>query len=391
MCMECRYCKSENTIKRGTIKLKDGKEKQIYFCKDCRKRFVAEIEYEKVFSIENKIHKHSERKTYPQDWPNYNEAQKQEKPIFPDLLKELCGFIKDETPPYIGRPAVPIQQMIFACVMKCYERVSSRREYSELKIQQERDKVSIVPHFNTVIKYFNDPKLISILTDLITLSALPLRGLEDTFAVDSSGLSSALYSRWFDYRFNNDRKVRNWLKIHVIYGTKTNIITAIKVTDGKAADSPQFPQLVKDTARFFKVSEVSADKGYSGRYNYEVVASVDGECYIPFKKNSTGTSRGSVLWHKMYHYFMLNREEFETYYHKRSNVESTFSMIKRNLGGRLMMKKEISQVVESLAKVLCHNILCLIHESFESGIIFDLAKCAHLLGSVNINSALKIN
>ncbi len=386
--MECRYCKSENVIKRGTIKLKNSKEKQIYFCKDCKKRFVAEKEYERVFPIEHKVYVKSERKTYPQDWPNYNEAQKQEKLIFTDLLKELCSFIKDETPPYTGRPAVPIRQMIFACVIKCYERVSSRREYSELKMEQERDKISIVPHFNTVIKYFNDPKLIPILTDLITFSALPLRGVEDTFAVDSSGLSSALYSRWFDYRFNNDRKVRNWLKIHAICGTKTNIITAIKVTAGKAADSPQFPQLVKNTAKFFKVSEVSADKGYSSRYNYEAVAAVGGECYIPFKKNSTGTSRGSVLWHKMYHYFMLNHEEFEAYYHKRSNVESTFSMIKRNLGGRLMMKKEVSQVVESLAKVLCHNILCLIHESFESGIIFDLASCAHLLGSVNTNSTL---
>ncbi|MCL4400911.1 hypothetical protein M1316_02985 [Candidatus Parvarchaeota archaeon] len=219
--MACRYCKSENVIKRGTRQLKNGKEKQIYSCKDCKKRFVAEREYKRVFPIEHKVYNRSERKTYPQDWPRYNEAQKQEKLIFTDLLKELCGFIKDETPSYVGRPSVPMQQMVFACVMKCYERISSRKEYSELKMQQERDKVSIVPHFNTVIKYFNDPKLIPILTELITLSALPLREFEETFAVDSSGLSSALYSRWFDYRFNNDKKIRNWLKIHTICGTKT--------------------------------------------------------------------------------------------------------------------------------------------------------------------------
>ena len=32
--------------------------------------------------------------------------------------------------------------------------------------------------------------------------------------------------------------------------------------------------------------------------------------------------------HKMYHYFMYNREEFLAHYHKRSNVETAFSMIK---------------------------------------------------------------
>ncbi len=71
-----------------------------------------------------------------------------------------------------------------------------------------------------------------------------------------------------------------------------------------------------------------------------------------------------------------------------SNIECTFSMIKRSLGGNLLMKKEISQVVESLAKVLCHNIICLIHESFENGIDLDLVASAHKFGSVNKNSTL---
>ncbi len=31
------------------------------------------------------------------------------------------------------------------------------------------------------------------------------------------------------------------------------------------------------------------------------------------------------MWGQMYHYFMFRREEFLAHYHKRSNVESTFS------------------------------------------------------------------
>ena len=389
MCMECRNCKGWDVTKRGIIKLKTEKTKQVYYCKSCRKRFVKEREYERVFPIEHKEpSNHKKRKTYSQDWPNYNNAKMQEKVMFIDILRDLSNLIVNEKPPSVGRTPIPIQEMVFSTVMKCYERISSRREYSELKIEQERDKLDIVPHFNTVIKYFNDTKLIQILNDLITVSALPLAGVEDTFAVDSTGFSSALYSRWFDYRFGKDKKIKNWLKVHAICGVKSHIVTAIKVTNGSGADSPQFPQLVKDTAKFFKIKEISADKGYSSRDNYEAGARFGAQVFIPFKSNSTGRAGGSALWHKMLYFYKLHREEFETYYHKRSNVESTFSMLKRNMDGRLMMKKEVSQVVESLAKILCHNILCLIHESFESGIIFDLASCAHLLGSVNTNSTL---
>ena len=56
------------------------------------------------------------------------------------------------------------------------------------------------------------------------------------------------------------------------------------------------------------------------------------------------------------------------HYHKRSNVESTFSMIKRKFGDSLRSKTDVAMVNEALAKVLCHNIVVLIHEMYELGI-----------------------
>jgi transposase len=49
-------------------------------------------------------------------------------------------------------------------------------------------------------------------------------------------------------------------------------------------------------------------------------------------------------------------------------VETTFSMIKRKFGDSLRSKTETAQVNETLAKVLCHNIVVLIHEMYELGI-----------------------
>jgi hypothetical protein len=56
-----------------------------------------------------------------------------------------------------------------------------------------------------------------------------------------------------------------------------------------------------------------------------------------------------------------------TQYHRRSNVESTFSSMKRKFGEILRSKTPVSQRNELLLKALCHNIVCVIHEIHESG------------------------
>ena len=70
----------------------------------------------------------------------------------------------------------------------------------------------------------------------------------------------------------------------------------------------------------------------------------------------------------MYHFYAYNEEWCKKHYHKRSNVETTFSMIKEKFGTRLMSKKEVAQVNEVLCKVLCHNICVVIQSMYELGI-----------------------
>lgn len=59
------------------------------------------------------------------------------------------------------------------------------------------------------------------------------------------------------------------------------------------------------------------------------------------------------------------------FYHRRSNVEATFSMIKRKFGGRLRSKSRTGQVNEVLCKVLCHNPCRLIQSEYELGVEQD--------------------
>jgi transposase len=70
----------------------------------------------------------------------------------------------------------------------------------------------------------------------------------------------------------------------------------------------------------------------------------------------------------MYHWYSYNQKHFMAAYHKRSNVESTFSMIKAKFGDRLRSKTKTAQINEALCKVLAHNLCCLIQSMYELGI-----------------------
>ena len=56
-------------------------------------------------------------------------------------------------------------------------------------------------------------------------------------------------------------------------------------------------------------------------------------------------------------------------YHKRSNIESTFSAIKRKFGADVVSKNPTAMENEVLCKIICHNITCLIMEEEVLGIV----------------------
>ncbi len=151
-------------------------------------------------------------------------------------------------------------------------------------------------------------------------------------------------------------------------GVKTNIVTSVEITGRYSHDSPQFKPLVKTTAQNFKIREVEADKAYSSKGNLELLDKLGATPYIPFKSNTTGESEESELWEKLWHVYQYNRDTFLTYYHKRSNVESTRWMIKSKFDEHIRNKTDEGIVNELLCKVLCHNICVVIQSMYELGI-----------------------
>ena len=136
--------------------------------------------------------------------------------------------------------------------------------------------------------------------------------------------------KWYDEKYGVTRSGHDWVKVHVMSGVKTNIVTAVEIRGRDAGDSPLLPPMLATAAKNFTIHEVSADTAYSVVENTEAVVDAGGTPFIPFKSNTTGAAGG--LWEKMFHFFQFRREEFLAHYHKRSNVESTFSMIKAKFG-----------------------------------------------------------
>jgi transposase len=149
-------------------------------------------------------------------------------------------------------------------------------------------------------------------------------------------------------------------------GVKTNVVSAVEITDPYVNDSPRLPGLLNATKKRFTVKEVSADKQYSSVNNLEVVDGVGAIPFIPFKQGTTGASGG--VWERMFSYYQYRRQEFLKHYHLRSNAESTFMMVKTKFGDAVRSKTDMAMKNEVLTKFLCHNICCVIQSMYELGV-----------------------
>ncbi|KKK99224.1 hypothetical protein LCGC14_2634890 [marine sediment metagenome] len=288
--------------------------------------------------------------------------------MFNEILLELLDFIVVENKQKTGRPSADIKDILYCMLTKTYRMISSRRLSSDLRTAEQLGYISKAPTYSTLMKYFNDKRLKPILTELIELSATPIASLDESqFAADASGFSVSKFGRWFDYKWNKESEKRLYRKLHLACGTKTNIITSVALTNQYGADYNELKGLVKRTAINFKIKEFTADRAYSGRGNLEAIRDVGAIPYIPFKSNSRGTRNG-LLWGKMILFFRNHPQEFYEKYHRRSNVETVFFMLKQKFGDSLMTKNLMANYNEILCKVLAHNICVLIRCFFEFGL-----------------------
>lgn len=315
----------------------------------------------------------TKRQTYSQNWPAYNAAQTTEKSTFQVLLRDLCENVEQPVQTGKGRPTLLLRDAIFSAVFKVYSTVSGRRFMTDLTDAHANGFIDKLPHYNSIFNYLENPELTPILTDLIMRAAVPFKAIETDFAIDSSGFSTSKFARWFDYKYNKIRQEHEWVKCHIAVGVTTHVVAAVEITDKNTNDSPVMPTLIDSTVENFTVKEVSADKQYASVANIEKIDSIGAVPFVAFRAGITGKAGGAFA--KAFRFFAMCREDFLESYHKRSNVESAFSMIKRKFGDSVRSKTDVAVRNEVLCKILCHNICCLIAAIHELGIEPKLLAC----------------
>ncbi|HIH48777.1 TPA: transposase [Candidatus Woesearchaeota archaeon] len=306
------------------------------------------------------------RKTYSQDWKNYNLAQQKEKEIFMNLLADLTSRINNKTYEF-GRPSNNVSDTIYSMVFKVYSTFSGRRFSTDLEIAKDNGFAEQKIPYNSMFRYFQKKELTPLLANMVAITSLPLRSVETKFAIDSTGFGTSNFQRWYSFKHGKEISSRRWVKCHFMTGVKSNIITSVSITSEFDNDSPELKKLVNATAQNFNMEEISADKAYLSKDNLEHIEEKGAMPFIPFKKNNNATGKGAI-WKKMYYYFQLNNEDFLEHYHKRSNAETTVHMIKSKFGDFVRSKEWTAQINEVLCKIICHNIYCVIQEMFTLGI-----------------------
>jgi transposase len=306
-----------------------------------------------------------QRKTYPQNWSIYNLAQTTEKHRFQELLFDLCQHLPAAGRKETGRKPIPWSDVVFACAFKVYSTISSRRFDGDLRDAHEKGYLTRKPHFNAINASLENPVPTPLLKGLIARSALPLRAIETDFAIDSSGFSVSRFVKWFDEKYG-ERSGKDWVKVPICTGVKTNVVAAIEIHGRDAADCPQFRPLLATTVKNFTVKEMSGDKAYSSLENVEAVDALGAFPAIAFKANASGASGGA--FERLFFYYTYHREAFLATYHKRSNAESTFSMVKAKFRDNVRSRTDDAMTNEVLCKFLAHNICCVLMSQVELGI-----------------------
>ena len=177
-------------------------------------------------------------------------------------------------------------------------------------------------------------------------------GADGTLMVDSSGFSLSSYKSWINAKYGQI-SVKEYDKLHIIQNIYGKICAAI-VTEGEANDSPVLREMLSDL-RPGTGGQLLGDSAYCNKTNCAAVSDTGRVPILMPKSNCV------IKGYSSYADMLRSREAHPgTFYKKiakRSNVESTFSSIKRRSGGIVRARKKHTRTIELSSMTICYNMI----------------------------------
>ena len=218
-----------------------------------------------------------------------------------------------------------------------------------------------VPHFTTFQKA--SLKLLRLrIADQLLCSTLKIamgrRKKIKKAAIDSTGLESGHISRYFVKRRSRvpdlwqTSQYTRFPKLSIVSDCQTHLILSVITTRGPSPDVNQFCQTLKPANDKFKIDHILADAGYDSESNHRYAREVLGIKTIILPKHGRPSKN---LPKGKYRRMMKTNFDNESY-GQRWQVETVFSMIKRNYGSALSARQYWSQNRQMMLLALTHNI-----------------------------------
>ena len=179
-------------------------------------------------------------------------------------------------------------------------------------------------------------------------------------SIDSSGFEAHHISHYFyrqrmrSYSQEKERVERKYFpKLSIFVDCASHLILGALGSQGPHPDVGELERNLAALSKKITLKTLIADAGYDSEANHERLRSRGIRSLIPpwHGRRSSKAPRGK--WRRrMFHQF---KNKSPKLYGKRWQIETTFSMLKRNLSCALAARSFYSQRRELLLKVLTHN------------------------------------
>jgi hypothetical protein len=221
--------------------------------------------------------------------------------------------------------------------------------------------MSQVPHYTTLQKAAKKLLCLDIATQLLDSTVRTIRKNRRIrlAAIDSTGLEAGHTSQYF-VRRKHPRKpgeyehthYHRWPKLSISSDCDRHLILSAITTRGPSPDINMFKDIVVPAARKYRIKHLLADAGYDSEANHRFARE---QCHIrtaipPTHGRPTDKPLRGKYRRKMQARFPKKR------YGQRWQVETVFSMIKRNFGEAVYARRYWAQCREMMLLVLTHNI-----------------------------------
>ncbi len=257
------------------------------------------------------------------------------------------------------------QPQLFVClVLKIFFKTDYRGVAAILNDSPDLCKafgLATVPHFTTLQKASKKLLRFSVADHLLEATVKSATKKNDTIelaAIDSTGLESGHVSRYFVKRRSREPNryqtttYRRWPKLAIVCDCSNHLILSAITIRGPSPDINQFCKTLKPCMEKFRIKHLLADAGYDSEANHTYAREVHQiKTTIPPKHGRPTTKLPKTKYRRE----MRTDFDKETY-GQRWQVETVFSMIKRNFGSALRARHYWSQCREMMLLALTHNI-----------------------------------